>query len=175
MTEDIIGWALVFGLPILVGAVAIYFVRKSVRKAAEATAKRAAAIEKLREGRRHLGGFEVSKFINNKSNIKPPSTSRHSTSTTSSSATPAPTSTIGDDLMTALILNQVLSSTTGAVAATVDRDSSGAIESYSWSTPSSSSDDDTPRKSSSWSSSSDSSSSWDSSSSSDIGSSSSWD
>lgn len=169
MTEDIIGWALVFGLPILVGAVVIYFVRRSVRKAAEAAAKRAAAIDQLRQSRVQMYKKFESEDKDREALRKHPNYG-HSRFDPKNPDTLRP-DTIADNFMTAMILNQALSSSSGTVHATVDRDYSGAIKSFSMSSPS---DDDTPSKTSSWSSSSPSSSSdWSSDSSSS--SSSSWD
>lgn len=169
--EDTIGWILVFALPITVGALAIYFVRRSMRKAVEAAAERAAKIDQYRQKLQpKRSGFESASVIKRHAatNTPPPKSSF-----TSSTSPTAPASSNDDWLTPALIL-ATMNSHSGSVSAKVDdtgsvtfkeeKVSSGA----SWS---SSSDDDSPSKSSSWSS---SSSDW-SSSSSDIGSSSSWD
>lgn len=164
--EDTIGWILVFALPITVGALAIYFVRRSMRKAVEAAAERAAKIDQYRQKLQpKRSGFESASVIKRHAatNTPPPK------SLFTSSTSPTAPASSNDDWLTPALILATMNSHSGLVSAKVDDDtgsvtfkeekvSSGA----SWS--SSSDDDDSPSKSSSWSSSS-----------SDIGSSSSWD
>lgn len=178
--EDFIGWVILLLIPVafIFGFFKVrnYIERKNQLKY-EAEQTRAEALAKQRRERYRQvikSGYEnkAREQARKKPGYYYPATSSRSTTTDD-----------GPDLLTTMILMDVMNSPSGTVAGTVSwKDDTPTItpktnwdreESYSSTSSSSSSSDDSPSKSSSWSSSSsDSSSSW---SSSDSGSSSSWD
>lgn len=197
MTDDTILLLIITAILGIATLVMYFGIKRSMRKAEEARAKRERALAQLKAEReaswKRMAGQTYYKAT--------PAATKADNKVSSSKTYYAPqssSSTDSDDLITAIILNQTLNSTSGVVSARVDYTDNSVtvteepVQSYpksSWdsigsSSSSSSSSDDVgsssswSKSSSSWSSSSSdigSSSSWDSSSSSDSGSSSSWD
>lgn len=179
--ENVVGWALLFGVPfVLVYSVMKYRAYRA-RKEQEEFDREMAEIEKRAQYRRERAKREREELEErmrlrehpnyNKPGFDPknPSKLKETKPTTQNAVVTDDTS----DLVTQMVLLNALNSPSGTYAATVsydnnDRPTVTEVPSSSWS-----SDDNDVSKSSSWSSSS-SSSDW-SSSSSDIGSSSSWD
>lgn len=175
MSENILGWTLLFSIPALVLYVAYRLHKRAklrrereLRKEQEWRELKEQHKKTMRQAREARRASQEQTVSNNSVGVQSRSTVTQNNVTDDTTAF---------DLATFILLNQTANSDSGRVRASVDYDSNSITVNEEPSRPSSSwsSDDDSPSRSSSWSSSSDSSSSWDSSSSSDTGSSSSWD